>query len=225
MGVDRTARIVALAAGGVALATALTGCGSRPDSAGTAGTPSPVATSDPAPTTAPAPSGTSASPTGTGATPTVTPKRDPSAVPGTGIPTADQAVWLQATTTRGYPLVTAESAGRVGATSEADAGDGALFALTPISRGGDEYLLKTGVLGASGVPECAARDGDRVVIDACDTRESVQRVSLDGDDAPFEVRLGGRALRVTDATVSVVAPGQGTPLTFIIRGKAQDPFD
>jgi hypothetical protein len=155
----------------------------------------------------------------------VTPKIDPSAVPGAGIPNREQAVWVQATTTDGYPLLTALPGGAVGATAERDAGDGALFALTPLAPGADEYLLKTGILATGGEPGCATLDGSRVIIDACDASRSEQVVTLGGDGPPFEVVLGGRALIVTGSAVTAVEPGLGTPMTFIIRGQAQDPFD
>ena len=155
----------------------------------------------------------------------VTPKIDPSAVPGAGIPNREQAVWLQATTTDGYPLLTALPGGAVGATAERDAGDGALFALTPLQPGATEYLLKTGTLATWGEPGCATLDGERVIIDACDASRSDQVVTLGGDGPPFEVVLGGRALIVTRSDVTAVEPGSGTPMTFIIRGQAQDPFD
>lgn len=157
--------------------------------------------------------------------PAVTPKVDPSAVPGAGVPTRDQAVWLQATTTDGYPLLTALPDGTLAATGADAATDGALFALVPLAPGGDEYVLKTGVLASWGEPGCAAHDGGRLAVVACDVSRDEQRVVLRGRAAPYEVVLGGRALKVTGAEVSAVAPGQGTPLTFIVRGRAQDPFD
>lgn len=154
----------------------------------------------------------------------VTPKVDPSAVPGTGVPTRDLAVWLQATTTGGYPVLTALPDGTLSAVGEDAAADGALFALVPVSPGAKEYLLKTGKVGAGGEPGCAARDGDRLAVVACDAGSERQRVVLNGRTAPYEVVLGGRALKLTGTGVTAVASGQGTPLTFIVRGQAEDPF-
>jgi hypothetical protein len=156
---------------------------------------------------------------------TVTPKSDPSAVPGNGVPTREQAVWLQATTTDGYPLLTVLADGSVGAIAEHDAGEKALFALTPVRPGADQYYLKTATPAAWGEPGCAALDGDRVIVEACDARRSEQLVTLRGNAPPREVVLGGRALAVTQTGVTTVAPGGGTPLTFIVRGQAKSPFD
>ncbi|HET8658132.1 MAG TPA: hypothetical protein VFM55_03940 [Micromonosporaceae bacterium] len=133
-------------------------------------------------------------------------------------------MWLQATLTAGYPLLTRLPDSVVGTTTEQDAGGGALFALVPIRPGAEEYLLKTGVLGPAGEPECVTLDGDRVVIAACDVGRQQQIVTLRGNGPPFKVLVGGRALSVTQAEVRAVAPGSGTPLTFIVRGTAQDPF-
>ncbi len=172
------------------------------------------------------PTGPAVSPPPTGRpTTAVTPKTDPSAVPGNGIPNKEQAVWLQATTTDGYPLLTALPGGAVGATTENEASTGALFALTPLQPGADEYVLKTGTLADWGEPGCAILDSNRVIIGACDTSRSDQRVTLGGHGPQYEVILGGRALSVTQAGVTAVAQGQGTPMTFIIRGRAQIPFD
>ncbi|MDI1463120.1 hypothetical protein QEZ54_19255 [Catellatospora sp. KI3] len=157
--------------------------------------------------------------------PSVTPRVDPSAVPGAGIPARDRAVWLQATATAGYPLLTALPDGTVSTTTMDGATDGALFALVPLSPGADEYLLKTGTIATWGEPGCAALEAARVAIVACDAARDEQRVTLGRGGPPFEVLLGGRALAVTGTGVAAVAPGQGTPLTFIVRGKAQDPFD
>ncbi|GAA1412998.1 hypothetical protein GCM10009662_56270 [Catellatospora coxensis] len=152
----------------------------------------------------------------------VVPKVDPSALPG--VPTRDQAVWLQATTTGGYPLLTALSDGTLSAAAEDAATDAALFALAPVSPGAKQYQLKTGKVGSGGEPGCAVRDGDRLAITACDAASEQQRVVLNGRAAPYEVVLGGRALKLTGTGVTAVAPGQGTPLTFIVRGRAEDPF-
>ncbi|MBV1854869.1 hypothetical protein [Catellatospora tritici] len=160
-----------------------------------------------------------------GPSPSVTPRVDPSAVPGSGVPTRDRAVWLQATATDGYPLLTALPDGTVATVTMDEATDGALFALVPISPGADEYVLKTGTVATWGEPGCAALAATSVTIVACDVARDEQRVTLGRGGPPFEVLLGGRALAVTRTGVTAVAPGQGTPLTFIVRGKAQDPFD
>jgi hypothetical protein len=174
----------------------------------------------------PASPGPAVSPSATtGPTSAATAQPDPSAVPGDGIPAREQAVWLRATNTPGNPLLTALPSGAVGVTAEPDAGDGALFALIPVRPGADEYLLKTGTLASWGEPGCAMLDGRRVIIGACDAGRSEQRVTLGGDGPPYEVVLGGRALSVTPDGVTAVEPGSGTRVTFIIRGRAQDPFD
>jgi hypothetical protein len=107
--------------------------------------------------------------------PAVTPKIDPSAVPGDGVPARDQAVWLQATTTAGYPLLTALPGGALAATEEGGATDDALFALVPISPGAREYVLKTGTLGSSGEPGCVERDGDGFALTTCDVSHRGRR--------------------------------------------------
>ncbi|MEU8002212.1 hypothetical protein AB0B66_13700 [Catellatospora sp. NPDC049111] len=165
----------------------------------------------------------SASPTPSPSPSVVVPKIDPSAVPGAGVPTQDQAVWLQATTTGGYPLLTALPDGTLAATGEGAATDRALFALVPLSPGAKQYHLKTGKAWAGGEQGCAVRDGDRLAIVACDAADEQQRVVLNGRTTPYEVVLGGRALKLTGSSVTAVAAGQGTPLTFIMRGQADGP--
>ncbi|GAA2364586.1 hypothetical protein Cme02nite_32820 [Catellatospora methionotrophica] len=155
--------------------------------------------------------------------PVVTPKVDPSAVPGDGVPNRDQAVWLQATTTGGYPLLTVLPDRSLSAVGEQSATDDAQFALIPLTPEGEEYFLKTAQPGTSGELGCAVRDGDRFTVTACDGSRREQRVVLRGTAAPYEVVLGGQALKVTGTGVTGVALGQGTPLTFIIRGEVHDP--
>ncbi|GHJ42900.1 hypothetical protein Cs7R123_02420 [Catellatospora sp. TT07R-123] len=165
----------------------------------------------------------SASPSA-GPAPEVTPRTDPSAVPGDGVPDRQQAVWLQATTTDGYPLLTALPDGTLAVTDQGAATDGALFALVPLAPGATEYLLKTGTVTSWGEPGCAARDGAGFAVVACDAVRPEQRVTLRGRAAPYQVVVGGKALELTRAGLAAAAPGQGTPLTFIVRGRAQDPF-
>ncbi|GAA1391011.1 hypothetical protein [Catellatospora chokoriensis] len=169
------------------------------------------------------PVGTETRPPSASSTPavTVTPKVDPSAVGGTGVPARDQAVWLQATTTSGYPLLTALPDNVVSAVGEDAATEQALFALVPTTPGAKEYQLKTGTAGSFGEPGCVTSDGDRFTVEACDASRGEQRVVLRGQAAPYEVVVNGRALKINTGGVSAVAPGQGSPLTFIVRGQAQ----
>lgn len=202
---------LAAAASGLAVVAVLAGVYAAQRGPGTE--PAPLAS---------APASASASPSPSPSV--VTPKVDPSAVPGAGVPTRDLAVWLQATTTGGYPVLTALPDGTLSAVGEDAASDGALFALVPVSPGAKVYQLKTGKVGSGGEPGCAARDGDRLAVVACDAGSEQQRVVLNGRVAPYEVVLGGRALQLTGSAVTAVAPGEGTPLTFIVRGQAEDPF-
>ncbi|WP_230686310.1 hypothetical protein [Catellatospora vulcania] len=173
-------------------------------------------TPDPPVATQPARASASASPS-----PVVTPKVDPSAVPGDGVPEQDQGVWVQATTTGGYPLLTALPDNTLSGVGEAAATEGARFALVPLTPGGTAYALKTATAASWGEPGCAERNGSRLTIEACNAARDEQVVTLRGSAAPYELVLGGQALKVTETGVSAVAPGQGTPLTFIVRGTAQ----
>ncbi|MEU8081568.1 hypothetical protein AB0B31_39690 [Catellatospora citrea] len=167
------------------------------------------------------PVGTETRPPSASAAPSVTPKVDPSAVPGTGVPTRDRAVWLQATTTSGYPLLTTLPDDSISAVGEDAATEGALFALVPTAPGAKDYLLMTGVAASWGEPGCVTSDGDRFAVKACSASRDDQHVVLRRQAAPYEVVVGGRALKISAGGVSAVAPGQGTPLTFILRGQAQ----
>ncbi|MEU7827008.1 hypothetical protein [Catellatospora sp. NPDC049133] len=211
---ERRRRNGRLAAAASSLAVVAVFAGVYATQSGSGAEPEPVASApvsaSPSPSPSPSPS-------------VVVPKVDPSAVPGDGVPTQDLAVWLQATRTGGYPLLTALPDGTLAATGEEAATDGALFALVPLSPGAEQYQLKTGKAGAGGEQGCAQRDGDRLAIVACDAADERQRVVLNGRAAPFEVVLGGRALELTGSSVTAVAPGKGTPLTFIIRGQADGP--
>lgn len=167
------------------------------------------------------PVGTETRPPSTSAAPVVTPKVEPSVVPGTGIPAHDRAVWLRATTTGGYWLLTVLPDNSLSAVGEDAATEQAWFALVPTSPGAKEYLLKTGTAGSSGEPGCVTPDGDRFAVEACDASRDDQRVVLHGQAAPYEVVVDGRALKISADGVSAVAPGQGSPVTFIDRGPAQ----
>ncbi|GAB4051552.1 hypothetical protein [Catellatospora paridis] len=167
------------------------------------------------------PVGTETRPPSASAAPSVTPKADPSAVPGTGIPAPDRAVWLQATTTSGYPLLTALPDNSISAVGEDAATEQAWFALVPTSPGAKVYLLKTGTAASWGEPGCVTADGDRFAVQACDASRDDQHVVLRGQAPRYEVVVDGRALKVSVDGVSGVALGQGSPLTFIDRGPAQ----
>lgn len=210
----RRARITAVAGGVVAIALVAGGVAlmQRPFADGAP--PIVPATSAPV---APSPS--------VGATPSVVPKTDPSAVPGDGIPSRDLAVWLQATTTVDYPVLSVLSEQTIVAVDESTTETSALFALTPIAPGADRYLLKSARPASWGEPGCVALRGGGFSFVACDASRSDQVVTLRPTEPGFEVVVGDKAVRITGSAVSAVESGKGTSLTFIIRGTAQDPFD
>lgn len=158
------------------------------------------------------------------ATPTSTPSPSttPSTVPSYGVPDKTQAVWLRST--EGAQVLTTATGGDIVAVDEAAAGDAARFVLTELSPGAHKYLLKTADVTGSGEPGCLAAAGDRLILTACDAAKSAQRVTVLGERAPYVITVGGKAIRVAGAGVSLVPPAQGSGFTFVPRGAASNPL-